>query len=254
MPEASSFFMSRAAGDTLEQFGTKKACISGCDFDVVPATSTVPQEQVPFQEVAGLDAVQAECVLKMAKMKPGSATLFKPSKRTLGYGELRAAGFVKMESLVLECFPNATPASIEFVDLGSGLGTVVAFAAIIAGWHAKGIEMCPQQHQAAEAWFVSTLMPEFPKLAMAGRLKDTDQLLCGDMRAAEFGSMIHQANVIFMNNLLFDDVSTGASQLHSAVAQTTPHRSSLVKSSQLHSTAMHSTPLQPTPHCAPALH
>lgn len=111
MPEASSFFMSRAAGDTLEQFGTKKACISGCDFDVVPATPTVPQEQVPFQEVAGLDAVQAECVLKMAKMKPGSATLFKPSKRTLGYGELRAAGFVKMESLVSECFPNATRAN-----------------------------------------------------------------------------------------------------------------------------------------------
>ena len=107
-----------------------------------------------------------------------------------------------MESLVSECFPNATPASIEFVDLGSGLGTVVAFAAIIAGWHAKGIEMCPPQHQAVVTWFVSTLMPEFPKLAMVGRLKDTDQLLCEDMRAAEFGSMIHQANVIFMNNLL----------------------------------------------------
>ena len=236
MPEASSFFMSRASGDTLEQFGTKRACTSGCESDDKQSTQAKSQETVPFGEVAGLSAVQAQCVLKMANMKPGSATAFKPSQRTLGYGELRAAGFVKMESVVSARFPDATSASIEFLDLGSGLGAVVAFAAIIAGWHAKGLEMCPKQHSAAACWFSSSLMPEFPNLTLAGRLMDAGQLLCGDMRAPAFGSIMQKANVIFMNNLLFDDISTGgpiSAALHSTALHSAFEHSDPVHSTQL---------------------
>ena len=62
------------------------------------------------------------------------------------------------------------------------------------------------------------------------------------MRAPAFGSIMQKANVIFMNNLLFDDISTGGPI--SAALHSTP----------LHSAFEHSSPLHSIEACAPLLH
>ena len=271
MPEATTFFMSRDPADSLELYGFKRPHTWGEQGQLDGRAAEWPCEPVSFNETSGLSPSKADCVRKMGESKPGGAGMFNPKQRTLGYGELRALGFDMLHRVSSKhmLLARASTAKIRFLDLGSGLGPVVAYAAILAGWQAKGIEMCPKMHKAAVQWFTTGLIPSFPTLAMAGALRDTGQSLCGDMRAADFEPHIHEADVIFMNNLLFDDVATGAAHgtpLHSTPTPltSTPHHSTPLHSTALHSTALlpHCTPLHctalhstPTPlHSTPTLH
>jgi hypothetical protein len=95
-----------------------------------------------FGDPSGLDEHEGVAVELMASSKPASWHKFKPSQRSLGYGEMRPLGFKHMASWIKE-LGYTRP---RLLDMGSGLGAVVALAAVFESWDARGVEVTHVAH------------------------------------------------------------------------------------------------------------
>lgn len=98
---------------------------------------------------------------------------------------------------------------INFLDIGSGLGGVCLLAAVVAGANATGIELDSVLHKESVKWHEAGAR-QIPSLAR-GLLDQSKRLICANVLDGRCIPLIQNADVIFINNVLFNDVIHGTS-------------------------------------------
>lgn len=112
------------------------------------------------------------------------------------YGEVLPS----LVSLVIGDLASSLSKSSLIVDLGSGVGNVVAQVAMMAGCRSLGVEIRPDRHSLALA-----LLSEIDSRLDAWKLprvSDRVELLCMDMLRDEVRSRLPLADVVFVNNYI----------------------------------------------------
>ena len=136
---------------TTQAYGFKRVSLqqSDADLHISPTELGECDDRLCNKSLASgalgdtsqLDKTTAQVVFLLAESKPLPSTTFDPRRRALGYGEMLPVGFLHLANVVSQ-LRNDRP---RLLDLGSGLGGVVAMAAALKGWHAEGIEVCAPQ-------------------------------------------------------------------------------------------------------------
>ena len=98
---------------------------------------------------------------------------------------------------------------INFLDIGSGLGGVCLLAAVIAGANATGIELSRVLYNQSVKWHEAGAR-QIPSLAR-GLLDQSKRLICADVLDVRCIKSIQNADVIFINNVLINDMINGTS-------------------------------------------
>ena len=107
--------------------------------------------------------------------------------------------------------------AVEFVDIGSGVGGVRLMAALMAGAEATGVGLSFECHNAARKWHL-TCARAIPAMSTA-LTQQADRLLHGDVLPLNATiAVIATADVIFINNLLFSEITHGTS-LNASLAE-----------------------------------
>ena len=144
-----------------------------------------------------------------------------PRKRSTGLGNVTYTGAEKIFQICLTWMITNGYEQLNFVDLGSGSGELVAFMSVIASISTVAIEIVAIEivkasHMAALELFRS-LSHMFPKFSCFENGQAIFVNRC--MLSEEVIRFRRKANIIFVNNLLFEGVNHMGVSLNSQLAQ-----------------------------------
>ena len=159
-----------------------------------------------------LSAAHASIIYMIGLHRPNVLAMCR--EQGANQGELLPSGFVSLWQDFLkwakqEKIPLPQTKDIKFVDMGSGIGSVVVTASLLMGVNAHGIEVDPGAVQASKYW-LSRCAAALP--SMAASL----EVLQSNITEADFfqlrprqAELLASADVVFVNNMLFQDPKKG---------------------------------------------
>jgi len=198
------------------------------------------------EHMASLDALQQSMLRELDKQRPTyiyelarGESLTYQQQRTLTCKELTPDGFREMwdavmkwrqsKGLEVDLDHETSTRKIVFLDIGSGIGQLVAVASVVTHAEAWGVEIRDDLHDHALKW-LSKKNTHVPLLQNAmGSIES--RLLHGDVTHSRFEQLhrvMAEADVVFCNNVLFGDGLPVATLAEIFQARVTRHGACLV--------------------------
>ena len=174
----------------------------GLDSPKSGASLSAPMSSAAAAEESAADVLTAT----FARLRPEVATCLQPDSKLISafaergsgiwtYGEVTLEGCAKLMDVMLD---GELPTECTFLDVGSGVGQIVLYAAAIIGvQYSFGIELVPSRHAVAEAARQAMIDAGYSSLAQ------TTNLRCGDALDASELPSFAKATHIFCANAVF---------------------------------------------------